>query len=151
MNDDRAMSKAAQKILDEFDALPEPDRKLVAVEILERAVALKDLSSTDVDELEDLTDEQRTEIGHRLAEHDRDPGTAIPWEEGRDRLFRLDAAERIQLVEDLWDSVAADVEDVPFTDEEWAEIQKRRAEHAQDPTSAIPWEEVRTQLYRRFS
>lgn len=88
MNDDRAMSKAAQKILDEFDALAETDRKIVAVEILERAVELNDLSSAEVDELEDLTDEQRKEIDRRLAEHDLNPGSAIPWEEGRARLFR---------------------------------------------------------------
>ena len=88
MDDDCAMSKAAQKILDEFDALPETDRKMVAVEILERAVELNDLSSAEVDDLEDLTAEQREEIDRRLAEHDRDPGSAIPWEEGRARLFR---------------------------------------------------------------
>jgi putative addiction module component (TIGR02574 family) len=87
MKDHPAMSKAAQKLLDEFDALPEMDRKIVAVEILDRAIVLNGLPA-EADELEDLTDEQRAEIDRRLAEHDRDPGSAIPWEEGRARLFQ---------------------------------------------------------------
>jgi putative addiction module component (TIGR02574 family) len=33
-----------------------------------------------------LTPEQMAEIDRRLEEHDRDPGSATPWEEVRDRL-----------------------------------------------------------------
>src|SRR3954462_13800748 len=34
----------------------------------------------------ELTDEQRAEIERRMAEHERDPGSAIPWEVVRERL-----------------------------------------------------------------
>jgi putative addiction module component (TIGR02574 family) len=34
----------------------------------------------------ELTDEQKAELDRRLAEHERDPGSAIPWEVVRERL-----------------------------------------------------------------
>jgi putative addiction module component (TIGR02574 family) len=34
-----------------------------------------------------LTDEQKAEIDRRIAEHERDPGGAIPFEEVRDWLW----------------------------------------------------------------
>ena len=33
-----------------------------------------------------LTDEQKTELDRRWAEHVADPGSAIPWEEGERKL-----------------------------------------------------------------
>jgi len=74
------MSKAAQRLIDEFESLSEPDQKAVAAEILRRVA--------EEDTLDDLTDEQREVIDRRLAEHARNPDSAIPWEEGRARLYR---------------------------------------------------------------
>lgn len=34
----------------------------------------------------ELTEEQKAEIDRRIAEHERDPGSAIPWEVVRERL-----------------------------------------------------------------
>jgi len=85
------MSKAAQRLIDEFDSLPESDQKAVAAEILQRAGRSGSLASVDAeveDALDDLTAEQREVIDRRLAEHARNPGSAIPWEEGRARLYR---------------------------------------------------------------
>jgi putative addiction module component (TIGR02574 family) len=65
-------------------------------------------------------------------------------------LLNLSVAERIQLVEDLWDSVAADPASVPLTDAQKRELRIRLAEHNADPDSAIPWEEVRRRLYERY-
>ena len=39
------------------------------------------------DEFVALTEEQMAEIRRRVAEHERDPGSAIPWEEVRARLW----------------------------------------------------------------
>jgi putative addiction module component (TIGR02574 family) len=39
------------------------------------------------DEAFALTPEQMAEIDRRMAAHERDPGSAIPWEEARDRLL----------------------------------------------------------------
>jgi putative addiction module component (TIGR02574 family) len=41
-----------------------------------------------------------------------------------DELRKLSVAERIQLVEDLWDSIAAD-SDLPLTDAQKAELDRR--------------------------
>jgi putative addiction module component (TIGR02574 family) len=66
-------------------------------------------------------------------------------------LFKLSVAERIQLVEDLWDSIAADTEALPpLTEEQIAEIERRLAEHEKNPERAHPWEEVRERLWSKY-
>jgi putative addiction module component (TIGR02574 family) len=66
-------------------------------------------------------------------------------------LLELSPAERIQLAEDLWDSVSASPESMPgLTATQLAEMERRLAEHARDPASAIPWEEVRARLWSRL-
>jgi len=60
---------------------------------------------------------------------------------------KLPIPERIQLVEAIWDSIAEDAEALPLTDELRAELDRRWAEHERDPSSAIPWDQVRSELY----
>jgi putative addiction module component (TIGR02574 family) len=62
---------------------------------------------------------------------------------------RLSIAERLQLVEDLWDSIAHDTGAVPVAEADLREAERRLAEHRRDPASAIPWEQVRDELYQR--
>jgi putative addiction module component (TIGR02574 family) len=62
-------------------------------------------------------------------------------------LLQLSPAERIQLAEDLWDSVAEGMPDL--TQEQIAECERRLAEHDRDPSTARPWEEVRARLWSR--
>ncbi|HEY4125554.1 MAG TPA: addiction module protein [Rhizomicrobium sp.] len=66
-------------------------------------------------------------------------------------LFKLTAAERIQLAEDLWDSVAVNSDDdvMPLSDEQLAEIDRRIQEHVATPSTAVPWEEVRKRLWSK--
>lgn len=47
-----------------------------------------------------------------------------------DEIQQLDIAERIQLVEDLWDSVAARTSNFPITDAQKAELDRRLARRA---------------------
>ena len=65
----------------------------------------------------------------------------------------LSLAERLQLVEDIWDSIAEEAgrrpEALPLSDPQRAEVHRRRAEHQRDPDSAIPWEQVREELFGR--
>ena len=61
----------------------------------------------------------------------------------------LSIAERIQLVEDIWDSIAAETDALPLTEEQRAELDSRLKEHRRNPDSAIPWEQVRDDLYKR--
>jgi putative addiction module component (TIGR02574 family) len=63
---------------------------------------------------------------------------------------RLSIAERLQLVEDIWDSIAEESPDaVPLTEAQRAELDRREAEHQRDPAAAVPWEQVRAELFRR--
>ena len=62
---------------------------------------------------------------------------------------KLSIPERLELVEDIWDSIAQDADALPLTAEQRAELDRRWAEHERDPGSAIPWEKVRDELYRR--
>jgi len=61
-------------------------------------------------------------------------------------LSSLSAAERIELAEGLWDSVARDAESQRLTEREQSEIALRRAEHRADPKSVVPWSQVKTSL-----
>ena len=63
-------------------------------------------------------------------------------------LRRLTVAERLQLVEDLWDSIAQDSPDeaLPVTPGLAAELERRLAEHERDPAAARPWAEVRAEI-----
>ena len=66
-------------------------------------------------------------------------------------LLKLSPAERIQLAEDLWDSVAAQPESLPvLSDDQRREIERCVAEHTRDPSSALTWEEVRARLWSRL-
>jgi putative addiction module component (TIGR02574 family) len=66
-------------------------------------------------------------------------------------LLELTPAERIQLAEDLWDSVSASSETMPgLTATQVAEVERRLAEHTRDASAAVPWEEVRARLWSRL-
>ncbi len=65
---------------------------------------------------------------------------------------RLSIAERLQLVEDIWDGIAADAdaESLPLTDEEKAMLDERLAELEANPGDGAPWPEVRARIINRF-
>jgi len=62
---------------------------------------------------------------------------------------KLSIPERLELVEDIWDSIAQDAEVFPLSDEQKAELDRRLEAHRRDPESAIPWTEVRRELFER--
>ena len=62
----------------------------------------------------------------------------------------LSVPERIQLVEDLWDSVAASVDDVPVTAAQRDEIDRRIAVHELNPQSATSWSDARAHIEERL-
>jgi putative addiction module component (TIGR02574 family) len=61
-------------------------------------------------------------------------------------LSSLSVAERIELAEELWDSVAREAESQGLTEREQGEIALRRAEHRADPQAVVPWDQVKTSL-----
>ncbi|MGQ0767155.1 MAG: addiction module protein [Gemmatimonadota bacterium] len=62
----------------------------------------------------------------------------------------LSAAERIQLAEDLWDSIEPEDDALALTPEQRAELDRRLADLDANPGDAIPWEEVRAKLVAQF-
>jgi putative addiction module component (TIGR02574 family) len=64
---------------------------------------------------------------------------------------RLTIAERLQLVGDIWDSIAedADADSLPVSDDDKALLDKRLADHEANPEAA-PWSEVRRRLLDRL-
>jgi putative addiction module component (TIGR02574 family) len=64
-------------------------------------------------------------------------------------LMKLTPAERMDLVQDLWDSIAQD-ELPPLTDEEKGELDRRYAEHLREPGTAITWEELKARVASRL-
>jgi putative addiction module component (TIGR02574 family) len=64
-------------------------------------------------------------------------------------LMELTPEERIQLAEDLWDSIATE-EMPPLTGDQMVEMERRIAEHERDPSSALPWDGVRKWLWSRY-
>ena len=62
--------------------------------------------------------------------------------------MKLSVSERIQLVEDIWDSIAAEAPDtVELSQAQKDELHRRVAAHHADPSTAIPWEQVRSKLF----
>ena len=52
---------------------------------------------------------------------------------------KLSIAERIQLAEDLWESIPQEGADVPLTDAQKAELDRRLADLERDPDAGEPW------------
>ncbi|MBI1834839.1 MAG: addiction module protein [Burkholderiales bacterium] len=62
--------------------------------------------------------------------------------------MKLSVSERIQLVEDIWDSIAIEApESIGLSQTQKLELDRRVAAHRADPTTAIPWEQVRSKLF----
>ena len=62
--------------------------------------------------------------------------------------INLPVADRIELVKDIWDSIVAqEPVSVDLSAAQKAELDRRVAEHRADPTTAIPWEQVRAKLF----
>ena len=62
---------------------------------------------------------------------------------------QMTPAERILHVQRLWDRIAEEPEGVPVSDEMKAELDRRLAAHRAEPSTAIPWEQVKAELRRR--
>ncbi|KQU81529.1 MULTISPECIES: addiction module protein [unclassified Rhizobacter] len=58
-------------------------------------------------------------------------------------LFKLSVDERLELVEELWDSIAADAAPEPESAAVVAILEERMAQYRADPASGISWEEAR--------
>ena len=58
-------------------------------------------------------------------------------------LFKLSRAERLQLVEDLWDSIAREEAELPASDAKRDELRRRKEKFLQHPASGRTWDQVK--------
>jgi putative addiction module component (TIGR02574 family) len=63
---------------------------------------------------------------------------------------QMSVPDRLALVEEIWQSIAADVERSPLTEVERAEVDRRLAAHQANPQAAIPWEQVEAEALARL-
>lgn len=64
-------------------------------------------------------------------------------------ILDLSVSERIQLAQDIWDSVAQVPESLALTDEEKAEIDRRLDLYHKNPNAGSPWSVVRDRIKNR--
>jgi putative addiction module component (TIGR02574 family) len=60
----------------------------------------------------------------------------------------LSPEERLRLLEELWDSFSANPEELPLTEAQRAELDRRLDEMERDGGEGIPWETVLDQIRR---
>jgi putative addiction module component (TIGR02574 family) len=65
-------------------------------------------------------------------------------------VFDLNPSEKLQLVEDLWDDLAASPESVPVHDWQKEELARRKANLASNPAPGASWEEVTRRIRSRY-
>lgn len=69
---------------------------------------------------------------------------------GKADILRLTISERIQLVQDIWDSIAEVPDSVLLTDEQKAELDRRLDAYHKAPTVGSPWAVVRERFKSRI-
>lgn len=61
-------------------------------------------------------------------------------------ISELSVAERIQLAEDLWDSIIEQQEELPLSEAQRKELDQRLENYNQNPANGSSWEEVKKRL-----
>jgi putative addiction module component (TIGR02574 family) len=61
-------------------------------------------------------------------------------------ILQLSVAERVQIVEDIWDSISRSPEELPLSETEKAELDKRLESYRQNPDEGIAWETLKRNL-----
>jgi putative addiction module component (TIGR02574 family) len=61
-------------------------------------------------------------------------------------ILQLSVAERVQIVEDIWDSIGNTPEELPLSEAEKLELNKRLESYRQNPNEGIEWETLKKNL-----
>lgn len=65
------------------------------------------------------------------------------------QVFELTISEKLQLLEDLWDSIAQVPKQIPVLDWQKEELAKRKAAYLQNPGSSSSWEAAKERIRNR--
>jgi putative addiction module component (TIGR02574 family) len=65
------------------------------------------------------------------------------------QVFELTLSEKLQLLEDLWDSIALVPDQIPVLDWQKEELARRKATYLQNPDSGSSWEAAKERIRSR--
>ncbi len=65
-------------------------------------------------------------------------------------LDQLSVEDRLSLAQQLWDSIADEVNRFSLTPAQQQEVERRLAAHRANPQAAIPWEQVEAEARARL-
>ncbi|MDY0221162.1 MAG: addiction module protein [Desulfobacterium sp.] len=65
-------------------------------------------------------------------------------------IFDLSSSEKLQLVEDLWDDLAASPSEVPMHEWQKEELARRKTNLRNNPASGLSWEDVKRRVRSRY-
>jgi putative addiction module component (TIGR02574 family) len=66
-------------------------------------------------------------------------------------LDEMSVDERLALIEAIWDSIVAHPDQIPLTEAQKQELDRRLAAHRADPSKVTPWEVVKAEALARMS
>jgi putative addiction module component (TIGR02574 family) len=61
-------------------------------------------------------------------------------------LQRLSAAEKFALAIELWDELSSKPDEIPVTEEQLNEMDRRFEEYQRDPDKVVSWEDVKARI-----
>ena len=65
-------------------------------------------------------------------------------------LDKLSAEEKLAVIRELWDSFPIDSAEIPLTNAQREELDRRIADHEANPQDVVPWAEVRESVRSRI-
>ena len=70
----------------------------------------------------------------------------------KEELLKLDVAARLELIEELWDSIASDdvaASQLPVSEADRAMLEERLREYRANPDAGYSWADVRAELLKQ--
>ncbi len=67
-----------------------------------------------------------------------------------DSIFNLSPAEKLQLVEDLWDDLAATPSEIPVHDWQKEELARWKANLMSKPACGVGWEDIKARIRNSY-
>jgi putative addiction module component (TIGR02574 family) len=62
----------------------------------------------------------------------------------------LSVDDRLLLVQEIWDSISLEPEQLELTEAQEQELSRRLADHKENPNTVVSWDEVKTQALERL-
>jgi putative addiction module component (TIGR02574 family) len=63
-----------------------------------------------------------------------------------DEIRRLSVVERVELIEEIWETIEASPDALPIPEIQRQELDRRLKLHREDPGAAQPWSSIRSRL-----